>query len=517
MTRATHRTKALIIGIDGGTYDVIDPLVAAGRMPHLAALLQRGTSAHTTTTWPAHTAPGWTSLLTACRPGGHGIFQFFDTQDPAYRATVRQSTDAGRSTAWNWLARDGHTVGLINIPMSHPPADLPGYQITWPLTHTLRYCRPPDLLRELRQLGAYVQPDLATMFRGDMDYIEQAHGHVEARTNAAVTLMRERPADVVMVVYTEVDRVCHHYWQYSDPGHPRHAGTDVPAGWRDAVTRIHETVDAAIGRLLAEVDEDTVVVVVSDHGSGAGRYEMCVNGLLEEAGLLATRPRRAAGATTQASWFTEDDREVDFTRTTAYTPVPGSFGINVNIAGRQRDGVLAPADRERVLSEVGSLLTTVELPDGSGRAFRAVLPRDVAYPGPHLEAAPDLLLIPRDEGIVVNAGLGDGGAWRPSWQSGLHRYAGMWLHASPRVRAERSASPVSLVDVMPTLLTELGVSWPAAVHGAPVLGAFRDDVRVPAPTDANDPVASEPANNSPAVDESEDAYTADRLREMGYI
>lgn len=514
MTRATHRTKALIIGIDGGTYDVIDPLVAAGRLPNLAGLLARGISATTTTTWPAHTAPGWTSLLTACQPGGHGIYQFFDTQDPAYRATARQSTDAGRSTAWSWLARAGHTLGLVNIPMSHPPADLPGYQITWPLTHTLRYCRPPELLGELRRQGAHVQPDLATMFRGDMDYVEQALGHVEARTRATVTLMRDRPADVVMVVYTEVDRVCHHYWQYGDPAHPRHGGGDAPAGWRDAIARIHEAVDTAIGRLLAEVDDDTVVVVVSDHGSGAGRYELCVNGLLADAGLLATRPA-AAGDGTQASWFTEGGRTVDFTRTVAYTPVPGSFGINLNLAGRQRDGVVAPADRERVLAELQALLAGVERPDG-GRAFRAVLPRDVAYPGPHLASAPDLLLIPRDEDIVVNAGLGSGtGAWRDSGQSGLHRYAGMWLHASPRVRAGRVASTVSIVDVLPTLLTELGVGWPATVHGAPVPGAFGADVRGPAPVECDDPVLSEVA--AAPAGESEDDYTASRLREMGYI
>jgi predicted AlkP superfamily phosphohydrolase/phosphomutase len=523
----TPRTRALIIGIDGGTYDVIDPLVTAGRLPHLASLLRRGISAPTATTWPAHTAPGWTSLLTACQPGGHGIFQFFDTQDPAYRATVRQSTDAGRSTVWSWLAAQGHTLGLINIPMSHPPADLPGYQITWPLIHTLRYCRPPELLGELHRQGAHVQPDLATMFRGDMDYVEEAHGHVAARTRAAVTLMRERPADVVMVVYTEIDRVCHHYWQYGDPDHPRYVNGDAPAGWRDAITRIHEAVDAAIGQLLAEVDEDTVVVVVSDHGSGAGRFEMCVNGLLEAAGLLSTRPRSAANGTSQASWFGEDDREVDFTRTAAYTPVPGSFGINVNLAGRQRDGVVGPADHERVLAEVSALLSNVDLPDGGGRAFRAVLPRQAAYPGPYLRAAPDLLLIPRDEGIVINAGLGDGSGWRASGQSGLHRYAGMWLQASPRVQAGRVASAVSLVDIMPTLLTELGVGWPATVHGAPVLSAFHDDVRVPAPVESDDPTSPALSAGSageladavpnPAGEQSEDAYTANALRAMGYM
>jgi predicted AlkP superfamily phosphohydrolase/phosphomutase len=508
------RTRALIIGIDGGSYDVIDPLVAAGRMPHLAGLLRRGVSAPTDTTWPAHTAPGWTSLLTACRPGGHGVYQFFDTQDPDYRASVRESGDVGRSTAWHWLARQGYTLGLVNIPMSHPPQDLPGYQITWPLTHTLRYCRPPELLNELRREGAHVQPDLATMFRGDLGYVEQAHGHVAARTKAVTRLIRERPADVVMAVFTEVDRVCHHYWHYGDPAHPRHPGGEIPEPWSEAITGIHEAVDAAIGELLAAVDEDTAVVVVSDHGSGVGRYELRVNSLLESAGLLATRAATDADAG-RASWFAEEGRAVDFSRTAAYTPVPGSFGVNLNQIGRQRAGAVRPADREKLLTEVADLLSAVQLPDGEGRAFRAVLPREVAYPGPHEASAPDLLLIPRDESIVVNAGLG-GDEWRPSWQTGLHRYAGMWLQASPGARPGRLASSVSLTDVLPTLLTELAAGWPADVHGAPVLEAYADEVHVPGALAADEPAPAEQPRAA-AADPAEDEYTASRLREMGYI
>jgi predicted AlkP superfamily phosphohydrolase/phosphomutase len=529
VTRA-RRTKALIIGIDGGTFDIVDPLVAAGRLPNLAGLMRRGASARTTTTWPAHTAPGWTTLLTASHPGGHGIYQFFDTQDPGYAATIRGSGDVGRSTVWEWLAAQGYTLGLVNIPMSHPPQDLPGYQITWPLTQTLRYCRPAGLLAELRSQGAHLQPDLATMFRGDLSYIDQAHDYVGIRARAVARLMRERPADVVMVVFTEVDRVCHHYWHFGDAGHPRHPDEAAPGGWRTAVERIHEALDEAIGALLDEVDDDTAVVMVSDHGSGPGQYELCVNSVLEAGGLLATRPSGDGASAGEASWFAENGRAVDFSRTAAYTPVPGSFGINLNLAGRQRDGIVDPADHDRVLAEVISLLSTVELPERGGPAFRAVVPREAAYPGPQMLSGPDLVLVPREETFVVNAGLDDTG-WRPSWQTGLHRHAGMWVHSSPRACPGRMAGSVPLTDVMPTLLDDLGAAWPATVHGSPVPGALTGDPAmayrrldaVPfdaVPFDAV-PLDEPAATPTPPVPDraaaEEDAYTANRLREMGYI
>ncbi|MGJ3560821.1 hypothetical protein ACR6C2_30020 [Streptomyces sp. INA 01156] len=71
--------------------------------------------------------------------------------------------------------------------MSHPQADLPGYQITWPLERTLRHCRPDSLLRELAAAKAHFQSDLATMFRGDMGYLEQAERNVEARSVRCAT------------------------------------------------------------------------------------------------------------------------------------------------------------------------------------------------------------------------------------------------------------------------------------------------------------------------------------------
>jgi predicted AlkP superfamily phosphohydrolase/phosphomutase len=512
-TQSAPHPRALIIGIDGGCFEVVDPLVAAGALPNLAGLLARGASARTTCTWPAHTAPGWSSFVSATNPGGHGIYQFYDTQDPGYGAVLRQAGDLGRSCVWDWLAAQEYTLGLINIPMSHPPRDLPGYQITWPLAQTLRYCRPAGLLSELTRSDAHFQPDLATMFRGDLSYIDQALDNVSARVRSALYLMRHRPADIVMIVFTEADRVCHHYWHFCDTGHPRHDDQPAETGWDTAIGRVYGAIDAAVGELVAEVDEDTSVVVVSDHGLGTGQYELAVHQLLEEAGLLVSAPRArdtddADGRV--ASWFTEPEREVDFTRTAVYSPTPGCYGLNVNLAGRQRDGIVT--DKTAVLADAAELMSGLRLPDGTGPVFRAVVPREVGYPGPHCEAAPDLLLIPKDEKVIVTTGLG-GELWRPSWQTGLHRYRGMWVHASPRVRPGRLAGTVPLVDLVPTMLADLGAGWPSDIDGLPVLAALRPDVDIP----ANLADGGQPAPPAGAGSRTEDTYVSDRLREMGYI
>ncbi|MFB7476440.1 alkaline phosphatase family protein [Kitasatospora sp. NPDC056184] len=508
--------RALVIGIDGGTFDVIDPLIARGLLPNLAGLLRTSAVARTTTTWPAHTAPGWSTFVTAGPPGGHGIYQFYDTQEPEYRARVTQAGDLGRSSAWDWLAAQEYTLGLINIPMSHPPADLPGYQISWPLERTLRHCRPDSLLRELAAAKAHFQSDLATMFRGDMGYLEQAEHNVEARVRSVRHLMTTRPTDVVMVVLTEADRVGHHYWHFEDPAHPRHEPAPAGSGWELANTRVYRAIDTAVGELLALVDEDTAVTAVSDHGLGQGRYGLAVHRILEEAGLLATEPGDAP-ADGAASWFASGGRRIDFARTAVYMPVPGSYGLNLNLRARQLRGIVAPRDRDRVSAEVAALFEGLKGPTGDP-VFRAVLPSAEAYPGPLRGRAPDLLLLPADESVLPVTDL-TGELWQPSAQTGLHRHEGIWAHRSPRTRPGRLDGTVPLADTLPTLLTDLGAAWPDDVEGRPRTEIFTEDVPVPRPDPrlAARTATAQPSEAATRAAEEEDDYTSSRLREMGYL
>ncbi|HEX6352555.1 alkaline phosphatase family protein [Actinophytocola sp.] len=501
----------MVIGLDGASFDIVDRLVPTGRLPNLAALLGSGASARVNCTWPAHTAPGWSSFVSGRRPGGHGIYQFFDTQDRDYGAHLTQASDLGCSSAWDWLTAQGWSLGLVNVPMSHPPRELPGYQITWPLQQTIRYCRPAGLLAELAKNGVHFQSDLATMFRGDMSYLDEAVASVEARVRSLEYLMTNHPTDLVMAVLTEADRVCHHYWHFCDPEHPRYEAAPSGSGWDEAVERIYTALDDGVGRLLEMVGDETSVVVASDHGLGVGRYGVAVHRLLAEAGLLATVPTGQRQDGQQASWFTGEEQSVDFGRTRVYMPVPGSYGLNVNLAGRQRDGIVTERDRAAVLAAATDVLADVRL-DGEP-VFSSVVPRDVVYPGAHVTRAPDLLLVPRDESVLPVSDL-DGPVWRPSWQTGLHRYQGMWIHRSPRVKPGRLAEPVRIVDLLPTLLTDLGASWPDTIDGQPVPVVREQPARPLGPLAEDQAGARDGHHEGPT---EEDEYTSQRLREMGYL
>lgn len=499
--------KAVILGIDGGSLCTIDALIADGELPTLSGLFRRSLHGTTTTTWPAHTAPGWSTFVTARRPGGHGVYQFFDTQDPDYGDRLTGTADFGCSTIWEWIAVQGLSAGIINVPMSHPPRDLPGYQITWPLERTLRFDRPRGLLAELAKSGAPFAPDIMTMFQGDHNYLDLALANVEARSRSIRHLLEKRPVDVVMAVLTEVDRVSHHYLHFGDACHPHHTEPEQPE-WADAVRLTYRAVDQAFGEILDQVDEDTTVMLVSDHGIGEGRYNVGLNDLLAEAGLLRTRP----GAGQAAGWFDLPGRTVDFSRTAAYMPTPGSYAVNVNLRGRQRMGIVDAADVGRVLDEVSHLCLALRAPDTGERVFEAALPRADAFPGPMMHAAPDLLLIPRDEGVLADPGMGEG-IWKPSWQTGMHRYAGVFAIASPRISPGRRETSTALADLAPSLLYDLGLAAPGDIHGHVIPEVRRGRSREIATL--TDPELKTAPDRGPSLRE-EDA-TAQSLRAMGYL
>src|SRR5436190_17110566 len=113
--------QVLIIGLDGATWRLLEPWARAGRLPHLAALMRRGTWGTLRSTVPALTLPAWSSFMTGKNPGAHGVYGFrrlaFDRYDGRGLANAR---DLRATTIFEVAAAAGRRVGVINVPPSYP-------------------------------------------------------------------------------------------------------------------------------------------------------------------------------------------------------------------------------------------------------------------------------------------------------------------------------------------------------------------------------------------------------------
>lgn len=444
-------------------------------------------------------------MFTGVGPGEHGIYQFWQLQAPNYRPALVTVGDFGREPLWRTLERHGLAVGLYHVPMTHPPAPLErGFMVTWPLTPTLGYAHPKDLIHDLARQGLHYQSDLVTMYRDDVDYLTAACEQIERKTDTILYLLEARPVDVLIAVFTEVDRVSHYYWGQGDE-----PGPEVETAYR--------AIDRALERLLDAIDDDVPVVVASDHGFGLCRATFNVNALLEQAGLLACRASAADAAAPRcckrfftdvdaalaAGWFTAADsgRTVDWSATRAFMPAPGCFGVNLNRRGRQRDGIVGD-DAEAVARDVIDAIAAVRLDD---QPVFDVVPRESVYCGHRVADAPDLILLPRRWDVMAAPAVADG-LWGPPAQAGIHRPDGILFARGLSLAAP--ARDYAVEDVAPTCLARLGLPVPDHLDGT-----VRDaDAVAPARERARRFGASPAARNL-----ADQVEIERRLAQLGYL
>ena len=263
-------------------------------------------------------------------------------------------------------------------------------------------------------------------------------------------------------------------------------------------------VDRAFGRLLNRFDDDATVIVASDHGCGSGWDDLSLNRLLAEWGYLKLSDE-APQAKGVASWFASAEAAVQWQSTRAYSPVPGAFGINLNLRGRQACGAVSATEAEGLLQDLEQRCRELRSPRDGAPVFASVLRGEEAYPGPYVRDAVDLLLVPRDERTILSCHV-SGDLWRPSYQTGLHRYEGLWMMRSPKTVAGALPTPMRIVDVAPTLAGALGMEPPRDVDGR-----CREDVFGRGHLENGGDACADRDQGT------EDALVSERLRAMGYM
>lgn len=496
----SHRNhRVLIIGIDGGTFDVIRPLVDRGELPVLASLMRNGMWGDLESTIPPDTGPAWVSMMTGVNPGKHGVFFFLGgLHDNLRYGRSLGSPDIKFPPLWSVLSRNGRRVLFLNVPFTYPPEAVNGVMVSGMLVPDSAQVvsHPPEVYDELQALcdGFPINdwsPDVicsdTSKFHRYFDKTVRLLATItEKRTQAALHLLKKEPWDLGMVVFTSIDRLQHLFWEYQDRPDTGGLATAVHDGYRQ--------IDRSIGEILAAAGRDVTVIVASDHGFGPLRKYFYVNKWLEEIGLLSVKKGsdrkklrfsqttlkrvlerlapavQAPGWTERIPvprpWFAEmsTSERIDWSRTKAYGDPSG--GINVNLAGREPEGIVQGGrEFEEVLQFIEERFR--EIRDGSDDRCIAdwIRRKEDLYQGPFLHEAADLYYSLSERSYLHNTNIdGNGRTGACTLGTGMHRRNGICIISGPQCRNNVPIEP-KITDIAPTALYFLGEPILEAMDG----------------------------------------------------
>lgn len=177
------------------------------------------------------------------------------------------------------------------------------------------------------------------------------------------------------------DQVSHMMWRAMDPGHPAYKPED--AQFADTIKKIYEQFDGVVGRTLPRVAEGATLVVMSDHGFTSWRRAFHLNTWLEKEGYLTARDPNL-----------KDDpglyANVDWSRTRAYAL--GLNGLYINVAGREKDGIVDPGQREALAKEIAAKLLQVLDPKTGQHAVTRMQRREEYRDRGYVDIGPDLVV-----------------------------------------------------------------------------------------------------------------------------
>ena len=362
----TKSTKTVIIGLDGVPYGMIKDFANSGVMPNTAKLISEGIFKKMCSSIPEVSSVAWSSMITGKNPGEHGIFGFMDLFDGSYKMRFPNFNDLKASPFWDrW---PGKSV-IINVPSTYPVHQMNGVHISGFVSIDFeRSVHPKSLVSQLHDLNYRLDVD-SQKAHSSMDlFLSDLDETLKARIRTYRYLWDNNDWQTFTLVFTGTDRLMHFLWSaYEDKNHKYH----------NFFLEHFAKIDQAIGEIAGRVADNDVLIMLSDHGFERLDYDVYINYLLIQEGLLQFK--QGADATLNNIGY----------GTKAFALDPAR--IYLNLKGKYPCGSVQPADSENLLFQLEALFRSLQI-DGR-KVIKNVYRKKRIYSGPYLGNAPDLVLL----------------------------------------------------------------------------------------------------------------------------
>jgi len=457
----SRKKRVLIIGLDCAEPSLIFDQYR-DEMPNLKRLASAGAWGQLESVTPPITVPAWMCSLTSKDPGQLGVYGFRNRADHSYeKMFTANSRSMTEPTVWDYLGRVGKQSFLLGVPPSFPPKPVNGGMIGCFLSPNTqsKFTYPEDLREDVLRIAPNYMVDVPNFRTDDKQWLlQKIYEMTEDHFKVIKYLMKDKPWDFIMSVEIGVDRLHHGFWKYHDVTHPKHAPGNP------LLNSIHDYyvwLDQQIGGVLELVDDDTTVIVMSDHGAKKMDGGITINEWLSNEGylILEDKPQGVVPL---------EKVKVNWQKTRAWGS-GGYYGrVFLNVEGREPNGVIPPNEYEKTRDELIAKISAI--PDDKGKpiATRVLKPQQIYRATKNV--APDLIVIFGDLYWRAVGSIGLNALHTFENDTGPddanHAQMGMFIYYDPkRNLGGCELKGLQLYDIAPTVLNEFGMQAPADMIG----------------------------------------------------
>jgi predicted AlkP superfamily phosphohydrolase/phosphomutase len=504
------KRRVIIIGLDGATFDIIDPLLEEGRLPFMEHLINNGTRARLLSTIPYATIPAWPSFMTGKNPGKQGVFDFFSFAGGQRR--ISNSQDIRSLTLWQILGMNDKRSIVMNVPGTFPPARINGVVVSGMLTPAgATFVSPPEVKEFLDGVTGRYRVNSRSQLTGH-ELIRDVYEVTERQQTGFLALLDRQDWDFAMIMLRATDVIAHHFWEE-----------------QNVIRDCYQYVDRAVGEIVAAFP-DATVFLISDHGFQGQRRDFHVNKWLIDQGYM----RIKKGQGTEASRWEEIGKlegraelaevylhpsstsrallSLGLTGQKLRKLIPRAWWntLKESLPRRLRDHIPATADagyevdwehtqasayqlyameskaikvmnldqpsREGLCAELVEKLANLRDAETGRPIVRRAYRREELYVGPYVDQAPDIILDLHDSYNITNAFFADDYVTPREHARGCHHQEGVFVACGSDIERGRELDHhLSLMDVMPTVLHYLGSPVPEDCDGRVLKEIFEID------------------------------------------
>ncbi len=455
--------KIFVIGLDCAAPEIV---FRSPNLKNIRRLMEGGCYGRLESVIPPITVPAWMCMATSQDPGSLGVYGFRNRTDHSYDGLgVVNSSSITAPAIWDYLGKAGQRVVVVGVPPGYPPRKVSGISggcFLTPDPSQNEYTYPASIKGELQKVVGDYPVDVKGFRTDNKDWLrDEIYTMTRKHFEAVRYLMATVPWDYFQFVEIGLDRMHHGFWKFHDPSHRQY----VPGNpYESTIKDYYSYLDEEIGKTLELIEEDdTAILLVSDHGAQRLDGGFCVNEWLYQEGLLALKEHPS-----EPTPFSP--KLVDWSKTKVWSEGGYYARVFFNVEGREPNGLIPAAKYEEFRSEMKARLEALK--DDRGQAMQSLVFRPQEIYHEVRNVPPDLIV--HFGGLYWRSigGVGYKNLYVQENDTGPddcnHAQFGTFILNAPNLSLRGEIQNAHLLDIAPTLLDLAGHPVPEAMQGRPL-------------------------------------------------